>query len=220
MTNDFLQAFKKYTDYELDAIVDYIRHSNKSITDVQKQFEERLTTQESDQFIINVTAEHRDDYSKFNQIFPNFFRMSTFIGQYSYFENKLSRLCEHIHEKKNYRLKASDLSGDNLIERARRYFKLVVDVELDDLNTEWTKITDYQKIRNRLVHNGSNIIAEKDKPVEQQKLYRIIKKYPLLEVTPYGIIIISSDDFLIDFVNLQKDYLAKLIDKLDPKFRE
>lgn len=219
MTENFLQVFKKYTNSELDSIRDYIRHSNKSITDAQQEFEKRLKTVENGETIIRIEKESLEEYEKISQIFPNFFRLSTFIGLYSHLENKMTRLCKRIHERKKFRLRVSDLSGENIIEKSRRYLNLVVGINFDDLNSEWVKITDYQKIRNCFVHNGSNILTDKNVELEKQKLYLTIKKYPLLNLTPYGVVFISSNDFLLDFIQLQKNYTNKLIDKADPIFR-
>jgi len=217
MTENYLQVFKKYHVSELDAISDYIKHSNKSIIDAQMQFEKRFTPVER---YSEKTEEEREEYSKIHQIFPNFFRLSTFIALYSHFENKLTHLCDAFQERKGFNLKSSDLSGENLIERCKRYLKLVVGLRFDELNSDWMKITDYQKLRNCFAHNGSNIIRDKTKNIDEQTLYEIIKRYPLLEVTPFGIIFISTDDFLLEFIQLQKTYLGKLIDIADPKFRE
>lgn len=219
MTEDFLQVFKKYCLSELNTFSDYIKHSNKGILDAQNQFEEQLKTIEQGQVKIIIGEEQREEYVKLNSIFPNFFRLTTFVGLFFSFENKLTSLCNYIHERKQFKLRISDLSGENIIERSRRYLNLVVGIDLDDLNQEWVKITDYQKIRNCFVHNNSNIIKDKNKKVEEQMLFTLINKYPFLKLTPYGLIYITNDDFLIDFTQLQMNFLSKLIDKADPKFR-
>ena len=112
-------------------------------------------------------------------MFTNFFRLSTFIGLFSHFENQIVKLNDSIQERKKYKIKPSDLIGDNVIEKNYRYLKLVVGIELDDLNAIWKKLRDLQKIRNRFVHNNSSIIIDSSKKIEEQKLYSVIKKYPL-----------------------------------------
>jgi hypothetical protein len=218
MTRNNLQVFKKHSILELESIADYIQHSNKSIAEAQRQLERKFETIEDGQVIIRIDAEWNDEYSKLHSIFPHFFRLSTFIGLFSYFENQLVKMCQRIHERKKYKIKLSDLNGDNTVEKTYRYLKLVVGIEMDDLNTHWEKIKDLQKIRNRFVHNNSNIITEPEKKVAEQKLYSVIKKFPLLNVTDYGIMFISDDIFLLDFIQLQKDYITKLVDKMDPMF--
>ncbi|HEY5371531.1 MAG TPA: hypothetical protein VIJ75_21305 [Hanamia sp.] len=219
MTENYLQVFREYSILELESIADYIRHSNKSIATAQQEFDKKFETIEDGQVVIKFDLESNDEYSKLHSIFPHFFRLSTFIGLFALFENRLIRMCKKIHERKQYRIKIDDLNGDNIIEKIYRYLKLVVNIELNDLNTYWEKIRDLQKLRNRFVHNNSNIITDTTKKLKEQKLYSIIKKFPLLEVTDYGIIFISDDDFLLDFIQLQKDYISKLIDKIDPIFR-
>jgi len=218
MTENFLQVFKNRSVSELASIADYIEHSKQSILGAQADFEKNLEIVEIDgeNVIVNEDYERR---SQVHEIFPNFFRLSTFVGLFSYFEGLLSHLCYYIHERRNYKLRVSDLGGEDIIEKSRRYLTLVVGVDLDDLNSEWTRITDLKKIRNCFVHQGSNIWTDRQAKLDKQKLFAVVKKYSLLEVTEYGIVFINDDQFLLNFVKLLQQYLSGLIDKADPVFR-
>jgi len=220
MTENFLQVFKKYATSESSAISDYIKHSNQSIQNAQKDFENRIEKLSIGDDWESIIKNNDEEHDKFHHIFPNFFRLSTFIGLYSYFETKLNRLCYFINERKKYRIKLSDLGGENIIEKSKRYLSLVVGLELNSLNSDWMKITDHQKLRNCFVHGGSDIWTDKNLKLEEQRLYSTVKKYPFLEVTPFGIIFINDDQFLLDFVELQNNYLLKLVDIADPIFRQ
>lgn len=219
MTENYLQVFKKYTILELDCISDYIVHSKKSISDAQRFFDNKLEIIEDGQKVIRITLERQEEYTKYNSIFPHFFRLSTFIGLFSYFENEVVKLSDSIQERKKYKIKPSDLIGENVIEKNYRYLKLVVGIELDNINVVWEKLRDLQKIRNRFVHNNSSIISDPSKRIEEQKIYPIVKKYPLITITEYGIMFIDDDKFLLDFIDIQKEYISKLVDKIDPVFR-
>jgi hypothetical protein len=149
MKNEFLRAFKNQWISELNAFIDYIEHSNKSIADAQENFLKQLSTINDDQkTAVIIGIDQMEEHSKLNSIFPHFFRLSTFVGLQFSFENKLSILCNRIHETKNYKIKVADFRGENIIEKSKRYLTLVVGLNLDSLNQEWVKITDFIKIRN------------------------------------------------------------------------
>lgn len=103
MTENYLQVFKKNLTIELESIADYIRHSSTTISEAQQQFEKKFETIEDGQIVIKDDAVSNDEYSKFHAVFPHFFRLSTFIGLFSYFENQLVKLC---HRKSRYQLSA------------------------------------------------------------------------------------------------------------------
>lgn len=220
MTENYLQVFMRFYNEDLSSISDYIKHSKKSITTAQDELDKKLTKVVGGEQVLLIGLDDRDEHSKIHQVFPHFFRLSTFVGLYSYFENKLTRLCDAFQEKKNFTLKSSDLSGENLIERSKRYLRLVAQLDLDSLNNEWMKIKDYQKLRNCFTHNGSNIIREKLKDLKDQSLFPIVKAFSHLDLSPYGIVYISNDDFLFEFIDVQKTYMSKLVGIADIKFRK
>ncbi len=217
MTNSVLNGLKNQWISELDAFTDYISHSNKSISDAQRQFEQQLsTTNDSEKTKIIIGSDQMQEHSKLNSIFPHFFRLSTFVGLQFSLENRLTVLCSRIHESKKFKIKASDLRGENIIEKSRQYLSLVIGLDLDSLNNEWTILKDYIKIRNCIVHNNSRVFNEKDKMQQkEQELYKTMSKYPSLRVEDYGLFYITDDKFLHDVVAIHKTYLTKLLDIAD-----
>ncbi len=200
-----LQLYRGHTSSELDSFKDYIVHSSENILTTQVEFEKLFSSEES-------TDESQDDYwnheyHKLNDIFPYFFRQSTFIGLYSFLENRLYSLCDNLQRIKGYKIKISDLNGKNYIEKSKKYLKLIVGLETDDMNALWNKITEYQKIRNCLVHSNGSIN-------DNQPLYKIVAANSSLELDSNNKIQITSDDFLLSFISIIKDYIMLLYDKI------
>lgn len=181
----------------------------------QQEFEKEFNKSE----ITNERDSSQDtywdhEYLKINEIFPSFFRQTTFIGLYSFLETRLHSLCDNLQRFKNYDTKISESKGKNYIEKSKTYLKLVAGLDLDDLNTEWTKIKNYQKIRNCFVHCNGNVMADKSQPLDKQKFFAPVKSNINLGIEVDGTIKILNNNFLLNFINVIEIYLRSLLDKL------
>jgi hypothetical protein len=213
-----LQIFKMHTFTELNSFRDYITHSSVRIDKAQQDFEKEYkkfnkkhSKDEDDSGWIDYWSE---EHIKFHEVFPTLFRQSTFISLYSFLETRLQSLCNNPQRTYSYKIKISDLSGENYIEKSKKYLKLVVGLNLDDLNTHWTNITNYQKIRNCFVHTNGNIMVDKTQPLNKQKFYEAVKKNTDLSINSSGEIKIENDTFLIKFIKVIEDYLTALLEKI------
>ena len=202
-----LQLFKGHTFSELSSLKDFIDHSGEAIFIAQDKFEKLYNS------VVIISDESDDEpkdiywnyeYHKIHEIFPSFYRHSTFIGLYSFLETRLYSLCDNMQRLKEYKIK---LSGGSNIEKSKKYFTLVVGINTEDLNKFWAKLTDYRKIRNCLVHNNGFI---KDK---RQTWEEIIIRISYLELNSTKIQI-ADDKFLLNFIELVKQYLSALLNKI------
>lgn len=208
-----LQLYKGHTSSELNSFRNFINLNGENILAAQNKFEELYSSEIQNNGVSD--NQPKDDYWNYEfikvyEIFPSFYRQSTFIGLYSFFETRLYSLCDNLQRIKEYKLKLTDLNGNNYIEKSKKYLKLVVSLELnnEDLNILWTQIKDYQKIRNCLVHNNGYVIK-----ADQQTFVEITRRIHYTELSSCRIQIID-DRFLLDFIETIEGYLLKLIDKI------
>ena len=204
-----LQLFRGHFSSELSSYKEFINQSSQNIISIQNKFEELYnseieSTDESDD-------EPKDDYwnyehYKVHEIFPSFYRQSTFIGLYSLFETRLCALCENIQRVKEYEKALSAINGYTDIEKCKKYLNLVVGINTDNLNSPWSKIADYQKIRKCIVHhNGCT---------NQQRYWEgIIQRITHLELISNRIIIVD-DRFLLNFIEIISEYMKGILDKI------
>ncbi len=204
-----LQLFRGHFSSELSSYKEFINQSSQNIISIQNKFEELYnseieTTVESDD-------EPKDDYwnyehYKVHEIFPSFYRQSTFIGLYSFFETRLHSLCENMQRIKEYKIKLSDISGDNNTEKSKKYLKLVVGIDTVDLNYLWAKIADYRKIRNCLVHHNGHTKKQED-------WEGIIRRINHIELISNRISIVDNI-FLLNFIEIISEYIKGILDKI------
>jgi hypothetical protein len=85
------------------------------------------------------------------QIFRSYF----FVAIYQHFENLLIKLC---NEKENNPdlINFRDIYGKNCIDKCKTFLTKVVKIRLPD-ETPWQKMSNYNKLRNIIVHNRSQI---------------------------------------------------------------
>lgn len=207
-----LQLYRGHTSSELSSFMNLISLSGENILAAQNKFEELYNSEieTNDESNNQLKDDYWNyEYVKVYEIFPSFYRQSTFIGLYSFFETRLYSLCDNLRRLKEL----SRLSGDTRIENSKIYLKneLGIEINANDLKIFWDKIKDFQKIRNCIVHNNGNLtyLALNN----QQNLRLIISKNSYTEISSNGIQI-TDDRFLLDFIGIIKEYLLALIDKI------
>lgn len=156
-----------------------------------------------------------DEYHQYNTFYPNTFNNSTLLSIYSFFENHLKQICIRVQQIKTKAISVDDLAGRDLIDRSRQYLIKAAGADLSGMDKLWNEIRNTQKIRNCIVHNNSNIIKDRAKPINKQELYPIIRTNKYLRLNEEtGNFSISDEEFLIDAATRFSDYLRAVIDKL------
>jgi hypothetical protein len=206
-----LQLYKAHTISELKIFTEFINHNSVHITSLQEIFERRYN--EGAPPSGYGEDEPTDNYwqfehYKFHEAFPTFYLQTIFYGLYSFLETRLLSLCENIHRLKGYKIKPSDLNSDNYLDLSRKYLSLVANIDTNDLNDKWSKIRDYQKIRNCLIHN--NGVVKKERLKEWQRLVENIQNVSLNS----NRIAIDNDKFLLDFIELVNQYILEVLEKI------
>lgn len=159
-----------------------------------------------------------DDFHKYGKIFPKQYYNPILLSLFGSFENWLKRLCELEGSRSFSQVDVTDLSGNNYIEKSRKYLKLVSELDLSDADLLWQKISQIQKIRNLIAHNESNIWIHKNNDLNKQELYTLISKDDRIEFNSYnGDFYIKDKAFLVEIIQLVNDYLNILIDKLNQR---
>ena len=84
---------------------------------------------------------------------------------------------------------------------------MIIEYDIDKLNSGWSHIKNYQKIRNVIVHNFGEI-PDDDK---KQNILDIIESSPYLELSQgKAEILITHEQYLIDFCGVIEDFLENI----------
>lgn len=129
---------------------------------------------------------------------------SLFISLYSFLERKMYQFCRLAEEHQS--LKTKDISGEGIF-KYYKYFKKVLGINLDALNAEWTEITKYNKLRNKLVHSPSNTIEKVDNNKDLIRLLQSIDNLVVIEKKGYFEFEITDKELLMTFCKTISKFL-------------
>lgn len=210
-------VFRQLVETELKDLEDYINEvshdlieKQQTLTDKYEEANKRVV--ESEDFDVHSFFEN--DIDRYFRVFPIYSYNPLLLSIYGQFENWLKRLCELDRSKGLSLIGVTDLAGNNLIEKSRRYLELVAEVPLNEKDPSWLRIIEIQKIRNLLAHNNASI-AKNGRNIKNHELYKTLSEDKRITFNEQnGDFYIRDKDFLIEVIQLVKKYLFDVIDVL------
>jgi len=147
------------------------------------------------------------------------FLNSIFIASYSYFEHHLHTLASIIEDRIIDNIKTKDLSGRG-IQQYRNYLYLIGKLTSADKNADWQDIDKFQKVRNKLAHNGGIIITDptKTKDLEKDDIFKFLSQYKVIMAGSYGRIRIRETDFIEAFSKKTGIISDNLVQEINQKY--
>jgi hypothetical protein len=224
----FLGIHKTTISREMIGMKEYIIDGVSNINKLQEKFNKSLQKQ-MDEFpnfadyngkkIAKQRYQENTQHYQYKNLYPVTFNNSTLLTLYSFFEYNLKELCYTLNEHNKYNVTVDDLSGNDYIEKSKKYLKLVANVDVDKYDKDWKSIKEYQQIRNRIVHHNSSI-AMKGKEFTQQSLYQYITKSNCLKLDlKNGNFNIIDHQYLLNFCNLIEKYIIDIIEEASKKIQ-
>ncbi|MBX9636659.1 MAG: hypothetical protein K2Q45_03820 [Nitrosomonas sp.] len=155
-TSEIRHGIRDLSDYT-DKIERYLESVKERIEEKNKK-RNRKTEEEKDDadFIAGITS--RLGYERHIEIFTK----SAIISIYTYLEFFLDDFCMKIHELERKSTSPRDFPGNGIF-RSRRYLDKVLFIDFVNLNPQWEKLTNLNKIRNFLVHSNGVLTTEETK---------------------------------------------------------
>jgi len=188
-----LDDFKVMFKHELSYIIEYFDFNLQKLEERKKELDNflELDIQENPTLEYGLRGMYHLDYLKI----PSYFYHSSIVTLYSLLENNLSFLCIKIQADTNLVIGLNDLTGHNLLEKARSFLVKVANIDFENVDKEWIRISDFQKLRNLIVHNNSQI-KDRDSFEKLLKKFNGIKTYEL------------QNDFHIIDIKLIREFLS------------
>jgi hypothetical protein len=162
----------------------------------------------------DVYEDFHEQHKQYEGFYPRFFLNSTLISLYSFFEIQLKTIGTIVKEHNHYDLSVDDLSGQNYIQKSKKYLELIAKVPVEKYNEIWKEIEKYQHVRNLIVHNNSCIFKKQD-ILKKQPNYQLIKQNEFLDLYEKdGTFSIIHHDYLVKLIDLIYEYIISLINEL------
>lgn len=198
--NDNHYQFSLEVSFQLDSFKEYITLTEKIVDNEIKAkitaYDKYLKEASEDEKVYLYDFIDNEVKIRNRQLYYH----SIFISLYSFLERKMFQLCRLAEEHQS--LKINDISGEGIF-KFYKYFKKVLGINLDGLNTEWTDITKYNKLRNKLVHSPTNSIDNGSNNKELIRAFQSIN----------NLVVIDKGDCL-DFEITDKELLLTFCDTI------
>lgn len=165
---------------------------------------------------LNESIEHR---SIIDQIYfedelhlSSYYYHSTIVSLYSWLESMLIEICDTIVKQTGFAFTINDLSNKNISGSARTFLSKLTDIEFECVEKQWHEVTIFQKLRNCIVHNNSQI----DKDKVQPEIVKIIRKYgEINEQRTPSPFYLNNVDILNRLLNTAEYFIAYIVSQLD-----
>ena len=138
-----------------------------------------------------------EEYFVISESMPIIVRQSLFISIYSLLETYMNDVCDMLKENQKIAISVGDLSGNGIF-RAQCYLQKVLNVDFPASHKTWQKISNYNRIRNCLVHSSGQVTDDTNK-----QLLRFIKNNPLIDLNP------------IHRIHLQEGFVDEVCDSIE-----
>ncbi|WP_299628378.1 hypothetical protein [uncultured Tenacibaculum sp.] len=207
-----LRNFKIGYDFRFDPIKAYLESTQEMILTQERELEEKFKKWNEEHSENPEMPDAFDIYEMEilnSSEFPNILNKSIYLTIYSMFENEFNKLCEWCQHSEELNLSPKDLKGGNYIGQCRNYIIKVLNVNLENLKEQWTKIGKYQQIRNVIAHNNG-IVKQTNKEIP--KFVDSTQGISIEQKTSE--IQIESIDFLIDFIDHLVGFLNETIEEI------
>lgn len=215
-----LENISSKFNYEIGLFLDYISTNSLNIENnhnkLKELFFEDIKENPEEKRLFEVVYE--DDFKKHDLIFQSLLYSGLLTSVFSFFEHYLSIICNEYIEFTSAKLKLKDINGSNNIDRANKYIKLVLGIQINKLDKYWNPISEFWKIRNCIVHRNSNFIKDEAKTIKEQNLFQTLKKFKTIEIDEKnGNFYLTGNEDIISLIKNIKEYFMSLCDLINRK---
>ncbi|WP_394908085.1 hypothetical protein [uncultured Mesonia sp.] len=152
----------------------------------------------------------KEDIDREYEEFLDLYSKSILIALYSLNESELNRIAVVSSEILNKKIKPSHFDSRNYLISSITYLNLVIEIETETLEKYITSFTQYQYLRNGIVHNSSKFKEDKTLKTIQSKFKDAIS---LNKAT--GNLRIRKASFIKDYFQIIKEFYENLLWQVD-----
>lgn len=198
--------------YETKYLVEYLSFTSDLTEKKNQQLSDQIfSDSESDP---EAEAILQQLFEKEKDALLSYYHNSGIVLVYTVFESVLSDLCNEVKEFTGAGFSNNCLSGGNLIGKSKLYLELVSELPFDLIQGEWARIGQFQNLRNIIVHQNSCFVGSQQS-VDKQK-HRVSNNFHAIKISEvYQRFYILDDALVVEFVDLIKRFISKVIDYLE-----
>ena len=139
-----------------------------------------------------------------NFVLPRVLRVPFLVTLFTVYEAAVTEIASLVQEKKGIQISIDDLKG-GLLDRAKKYYGSVLEIQLSQGNQHWQRISLLIDLRNSIAHTNGRLDL-----VNSQRKRKILMNSGINEYL--GCIVVDAD-FLRESFMLVKEELEGLVDR-------
>ncbi|WP_158735136.1 hypothetical protein [Alteribacillus sp. YIM 98480] len=155
MTNNKISSIRNYfyITYPINDFKDYAELIENNLKKKLQEFE-----QEASQYSEEEQEEYYefyiDEWYSYRVTYAQTHRNSLFVTIYSFLEKRMFDRCKVHEDNSTSPIIINDLKGKG-IDKYRLYLNKIAGIKID--NQLWEKVTSYQDVRNKIIHNNGEL---------------------------------------------------------------
>lgn len=165
-----LTSIKTRRKIEPDYFRDYIQFNFEKLNERKVSFA-KLKNEEINESLVHDSIIEQIYFEEELHL-ASYYYHSTIVSLYSWLESVMIEICDTIVRQTGFAFSLNDMQNRNITENAKKFISKLTDIEFELADKQWHAITLFQKIRNLIVHNNSQIDKEKV-PNEVVKIIRL-----------------------------------------------
>lgn len=131
--------------------IDHIAASEKLILEaaIRKQ---NVTPDDPEWHLEHQNYDHRVEF-----LLPRFFRGPFLVSLYAVYEASVTVIARLLQKGQGKAISINDLRGDDFLDRAKKYYKHILNFELCADNSAWQQTKMLSEVRNAIAHTNGRI---------------------------------------------------------------
>lgn len=218
MEKPFLLGWLKLDEsiflHEVDALREYILKSEDTINTIRVSFEKEWDEEiaKNPEMQDDLHEHFEEEIYNIYKLFPHIAFSSLYISISSLFEGALKKACNSVSHPT---LTWKDMNGSEF-EKIKKFLKKVAVIDLTPISPSWQKVMEHYKLRNLIVHCGSNIEVDDNWNIKDASIGSLVDKYSIFREQG-GNFYIQDSKILHDYLDAVQENIKGLYELLQKR---
>ena len=197
---------------ELEMLAEHLQIIENHIERIQKkerrEFDRKVEEiKKARDYLVEVEIASQEYELRINDL-PLFFRGPFLVSLYAVYESVVTEIADLIRDKQSQQIRIDDLRG-NFLDRAKKYYKHILQFDLYSNEKAWQQIRMLSDLRNAFAHANGRVDRLKKKSKKKIKQWNGQKNIGI-SITIFDHVICDAD-IVADIFGVVSDSLEDLI---------
>jgi hypothetical protein len=203
-------------NHDMEYFKGYIQFNKEKLEERQKILHYQLQSdiEDNPNDADTLMQIYDDDFKRI----PAYFYHSSVISLFTLLEYSLNQTCLEIILRTKMPIQLKDLAGTNILNKARIFLSKLCNIHLRTFEKEWIQVSNFQRIRNLIVHHNSHVDPGNANNIRETNDYKILQDFKDVNVDlNTGKFLITNHNIIERYYDLIDSYVNSLFDEVSKK---